>query len=105
MAFPLTLQSQPVKLSVSCIGGNLEKKGFHLAHEASLVVSDEFTGLHGREEYTAAVAHVSDLIRTSYTLFVNGSFAPSLFLTLTVFEEIAKIKAGHARSWGKVAKR
>jgi len=73
----------------------LEKKGFHLAHEASLVVSDEYTGLHDREEYNAAVAHVSDLIRASYTLFVNGSFVPSLFLTITVFEEIAKIKADH----------
>jgi AbiV family abortive infection protein len=76
------------------------KKGFYLAHEASLVVSDEYIGLHGREEYNAAVAHVSDLIRSSYILFVNGSFAPSLFLAITVFEEIAKIKSGHMRSFG-----
>jgi AbiV family abortive infection protein len=78
----------------------LEKRGFHIAHEASLVVSDEYTGLHGREEYNAAVAHVCDLIRASYTLFITGSFAPSLFLSITIFEEIAKIKAGHMRAWG-----
>lgn len=77
------------------------KKGFHLAHEASLVVSDEYTGLHSREEYNAAVSHVSDLIRASHILFISGSFAPSLFLTITVFEEIAKIKSGHMRSWGE----
>lgn len=78
------------------------KKGFHLAHEASLVVSDEYTGLHGREEYNAAVSHVSELIQASHILFTSGSFAPSLFLTITVFEEIAKIKSGHMRSWGEV---
>ncbi|KGF25850.1 AbiV family abortive infection protein [Oligella urethralis] len=77
------------------------KKGFHLAHEASLVVSDEYTGLHGREEYNTAVFHVSELIRASHILFTSGSFAPSLFLTITVFEEIAKIKSGHMRSWGE----
>lgn len=78
----------------------MEKKGFHIAHEASLVVSDEYTGLHGRDEYNAAVAHVCDLIRASYSLFMNSSFAPSLFLSITIFEEIAKIKAGHMRAWG-----
>lgn len=78
----------------------MEKRGFHIAHEASLVVSDEYTGLHGREEYNAAIAHVCDLIQASYTLFITGSFAPSLFLSITIFEEIAKIKAGHMRAWG-----
>lgn len=79
----------------------MEKKGFHIAHEASLIVSEEYTGLHGRDEYNAAVAHVCELIRASYSLFRNGSFAPSLFLSITVFEEIAKIKAGHMRAWGE----
>jgi AbiV family abortive infection protein len=78
----------------------LEKKGFHIAHEASLVISDEYTGLHGREEYNAAVAHICDLIQASYALFINGSFAPSLFLSITILEEIAKIKAGHMRALG-----
>lgn len=79
----------------------MEKKGFQIAHEASLVVSSEYTGLHGRHEYNTAVTHVSELIRASYTLFKNSSFAPSLFLSITVFEEIAKIKAGHMRAWGE----
>lgn len=76
------------------------EKGFHIAHEASLVISDEYTGLHGRDEYNAAVSHVCELIRASYALFTSGSFAPSLFLSITIFEEMAKIKAGHMRSWG-----
>ncbi len=79
----------------------MEKKGYRIAHEASLVVSDEYTGLHGREEYNSAVGHVCDLIRASYTLFINGSYAPSVFLSITIFEEIAKIKAGHMRAWGE----
>lgn len=77
----------------------MEKKGFRIAHDASLIVSEEYTGLHGRDEYNAAVAHVCELIRASYNLFRNGNFAPSLFLSITVFEEIAKIKAGHMRAW------
>lgn len=77
----------------------MEKKGFNIAYEASLVVSNEYTGLHNREEYNAAVKHVCDLIQASYFLFINDSFAPSLFLSITIFEEIAKIKAGHMRAW------
>ena len=75
------------------------EKGYHLAHKASQVISDEYTGLHGRDEYNAAVAHVRDLIRASYQLFKGESYAPSVFLSITIFEEIAKIKAGHMRSW------
>jgi AbiV family abortive infection protein len=82
------------------MGGCVEKKGFHIAHEASLVISDEYTGLHGIDEYNATVAHVCELIRASYALYRNASFAPSLFLSITAFEEIAKIKAGHMRSYG-----
>ena len=78
----------------------MEKKGYHIAQEASEVVSDGFTGLHGSTEYNAAVSHVGDLIRASYALFNTGSYGPSVFLSITVFEEIAKIKAGHMRSWG-----
>jgi|TARA_R110001583_G_scaffold195542_1_gene375769 AbiV family abortive infection protein len=78
----------------------MEKKGFHLANEASLVVSAGYTGLHGRAEYNAAVSHVFDLIIASYVLFNNRSYAPSVFLSITIFEEIAKIKAGHMRAKG-----
>lgn len=81
------------------------KKGFHLAHEASLIISDEYTGLHDCDEYNAAISHVSDLILASHILFANGRFAPSLFLTITTFEEIAKIKSGHMRSWGEARER
>ena len=79
----------------------MDKKGFHLAHEASLVISDEYTGLHGPDEYNAAVVHVCELISASNSLFRGGNFTPSLFLSITAFEEIAKIKSGHMRSWNK----
>ncbi|MBD2105603.1 AbiV family abortive infection protein [Nodosilinea sp. FACHB-13] len=90
---------------ISSTGDTVKKKGYHIASEASLVISDEYIGLYGREEYNAAVTHVCDLIRASYALFVNGSYAPSVFLSITVFEDIAKIKAGHMRAWGSERER
>lgn len=75
------------------------KKGYHIAHDASQVDSEEYTGLHGRDKFNAAVAHVFELIQASYALFKQGSYAPSVFMSITVFEEMAKIKAGHMRSW------
>lgn len=78
----------------------MEKKGYQIAYDASLIFSDEYTGLHSREEYNSAIDHVYNLIQSSYTLFMNNSFAPSLFLSITIFEEIAKIKAGHMRASG-----
>lgn len=70
-----------------------------LASEASVVSSDEYIGLLSIEEYNAAVSHVFDLIRASYSLFNSESYAPSVFISITVFEEVAKIKAGYMRSW------
>ena len=78
----------------------MDKKGYHLAHEASEVISAEYIGLLGKDEYNAAIAHVNELIKASYMLFISNLFAPSLFLSITIFEEIAKIKSGHMRSWG-----
>jgi AbiV family abortive infection protein len=76
----------------------VEKSGNNIAVEASVIFSDGYTGLHGREEYNDAIAHIYDLICASYTLLKSGSFAPSLFLSITIFEEIAKIKAGYMRA-------
>jgi len=70
----------------------MDKKGFHLAHDASVVVSDEYIGLLSKDEYNAAVGHVNDLIKASCLLFKSHSYAPSVFLSITIFEEIAKIK-------------
>ena len=72
------------------------KKGYFIAADASSVFSDEYVGLQGREEYNAAVSHVFDLIQASYTLFNTGSFGPSLFLSITIFEEVAKVRT---RMW------
>lgn len=76
----------------------LNESGNNIAVEASLIFSDGYTGLHGREEYNDAIDHIYDLIFASYTLLKNGSFAPSLFLSITIFEEIAKVKAGYMRA-------
>ena len=76
----------------------MEESGNNIAIEASIIFSDEYTGLHGQEEYNDAVTHIYDLVFASYTLLKNGSFAPSLFLSITIFEEIAKIKAGYRRA-------
>lgn len=74
--------------------------GVRLTDEASLVRSAEYTGLHGREEFNAAGLHVRDLILSAYTLLKAGFHGPSLFLSITSLEELAKVKAGHTRSWG-----
>lgn len=76
----------------------MQKSGNNIAVEASVIFSDGYTGLHGQAEYNDAVAHIYDLIRASYTLLKSDSFAPSLFLSITIFEEIAKIKAGYMRA-------
>lgn len=78
----------------------MEKKGYHYAHEASQVISDEYIGLLDRDEYNLAISHVNELIKSSYVLFMARQYAPSVFLSITVFEEIAKIKSGHMRSRG-----
>lgn len=79
----------------------MKSTGHHIAYEASLSISDGYTGLQSRDEYNAAIMHIFDLIKASYTLLMADSAAPSLFLSITVFEEIAKVHAGHMRSRGK----
>ena len=71
-----------------------------LTDSAWNVRSSEYTGLHNRDEFNAAALHVCELILSSWELLRLGRHAPAMFLTITAFEEIAKIKAGHARSWG-----
>lgn len=80
----------------------MKSTGYHIAYEASLSVSDGYTGLHNRDEYNAAIMHIFDLIKASYTLIMADSVAPSLFLSITVLEEIAKVHAGHMRSRGEL---
>lgn len=74
----------------------MDKKGFIIAAEASSVISDGYIGLYGRDDYNGAVSHVYDLIKASYLLFINDSLGPSLFLSITIFEEVAKIRT---RTW------
>lgn len=78
----------------------MQKKGYHLVYEAIKVTSDEYMGLSGRNEYNATIQHVFGLLQASYSLISSRHFAPSLFLSITIFEEIAKIKAGLFRSRG-----
>ncbi|WP_102798397.1 AbiV family abortive infection protein [Bowmanella denitrificans] len=79
----------------------MNKKGYHFAYDASKVTSDEYIGLLDRDEYNAAISHVFELLNSSAILFFAKHFAPSVFLSITVFEEIAKIKSGHMRSWSE----
>jgi AbiV family abortive infection protein len=77
----------------------VNKKGYHFAYDASVVISDEYIGLLDRDEYNAAIYHVYELINSASVLFLAKHYAPSVFISITVFEEIAKIKSGHMRSW------
>lgn len=82
----------------------MDSKGFHFEYAASEVVSDEYIGLLDKEEYNSAVCHVSKLINAAFLLFMGDHFSSSVFLSITVFEKIAKIKSGHMRSWGEQEK-
>lgn len=76
-------------------------KCFHIAADASKSVSDGYIGLKNREEYNAAILHTTGLIEASYKLFLSNDFALSVFLSITVFEESAKIFAGHSRDFSE----
>ena len=69
-----------------------------IAASATRVKSSGYVGLKSREEFNAAGKHVGELIKASFVLFRGGHFGPSVFLTITSFEEIAKIRWGHTRS-------
>jgi len=64
------------------------------------VRSTDYVGLKNRDEFNAAAGHARDLIVSASQLLGFGQHAPAMFLAITAFEEIAKIKAGHARSYG-----
>jgi AbiV family abortive infection protein len=69
--------------------------------ESCAVRSPDYTGLHDRGEFNAAAGHVRDLVVESIILLRAGAHARSLFLAVTAFEELAKIKVGHMRSQGR----
>ena len=71
-----------------------------LIDAACSVRSGDYIGLNGRDEFNAAAYHARDLIVSASHLLSIGQHAPATFLAITAFEEIAKIKAGHTRSWG-----
>jgi AbiV family abortive infection protein len=72
----------------------------YLIVESCAVRSPDYTGLHDRDEFNAAAGHVRDLVAEAIILLRAGAHARSLFLTITAFEELAKIKVGHFRSRG-----
>ncbi|WMS95852.1 AbiV family abortive infection protein [Pseudoalteromonas sp. HL-AS2] len=77
----------------------MQKKSYHYAADAAKIISDDYIGLLDRDEYNSAIMHVKELISASHILFMAKSYAPSVFLSITIYEEIAKIKSGHMRSW------
>jgi AbiV family abortive infection protein len=78
----------------------MKDKGYFISYEASSVKSDQYVGLVDRDEYNMAIMHVYDLIKAANILFANRSYAPATFISITVYEEIAKIYSGHTRSSG-----
>ena len=82
----------------------MNKQSFHYTADAARVISDDYIGLMDRDEYNSAIMHVKELINAANVLFMAKSYAPSVFLSITIFEEIAKIKSGHMRSWGQEIK-
>ncbi|NRD31002.1 AbiV family abortive infection protein [Shewanella sp. DC2-4] len=82
----------------------MNKQSFHYTADAAKVISDDYIGLMDSAEYNSAIMHVKELINAANVLFMSKSYAPSVFLSITIFEEIAKIKSGHMRSWGQEIK-
>lgn len=72
-----------------------------LAQTASEIKSSGYIGLQSQDEFNDTAKHISDLIRSAYILFTNRFYGPCVFISITSFEELAKVKAGHMRSWNK----
>lgn len=72
-----------------------------LTQAASEIKSSGYIGLQNRDEFNSAAKQTSDLILAAYILFSNCLYGPSVFMAITSFEELAKVKAGHMRSWNK----
>lgn len=83
----------------------MQKKSYQYAADAAEVISDDYIGLMDRDEYNSVITHVKDLINASQALFITKSYALSIFISITVYEEIAKVKSGHMRTWGGEKKR
>ncbi|HUZ46750.1 MAG TPA: AbiV family abortive infection protein [Terriglobia bacterium] len=68
------------------------KRKMELAIEATakgkILFSSEFT----KDEFNRGCDHVCSLLQDSYKLYSSGSFATSLFLSITAIEEIAKLE-------------
>lgn len=60
--------------------------------------SAELLGLFTIDEFNSAAYHASTLIDASFRLFASGHYPTSLFLSITAFEEIAKVKPASHRA-------
>ena len=46
------------------------------------------------DDLNRGIKHILQLVGDSYILYVNGSFASSLFMSITIIEEVAKVHLG-----------
>lgn len=47
-----------------------------------------------KDQFNKCVEHICQLISDAYTLFTNDSFSSSVFLSIAVIEEVAKVHTG-----------
>ena len=46
------------------------------------------------EDLNKGIKHILQLIGDSYILYKNGSYASSVFISITIIEEVAKVHLG-----------
>lgn len=46
------------------------------------------------QDLNKGIEHILQLISDSYLLYINGSFASSIFMSITIIEEVAKVRLG-----------
>ena len=47
-----------------------------------------------KEDFNKCIDHIFQLITDAYTMYTHGSFSTSLFLSIAVIEEVAKVHVG-----------
>lgn len=71
----------------------MENKDTLIKIEEILETGSKFK-VKGSENLNRCIFHIYDLIRDSYTLYKNKSYSTSLFLSITIIEEVGKTFMG-----------
>ena len=78
---------------------------FSKISELSNIKSDKLTEFNNVEAYEKCLLHIEQLINSSILLYKNKFYNQSLFITITVIEEIAKAEVCLYRGIGKDVKK